>query len=70
MWALDLFRKLKGGADEAGAGCDSVFAELIFTTARGNPINEEYLVKKIRSDHHRSRVHLDDSHPDGLRSQN
>ena len=46
MWVLDLLRKLKGGADEGGAACDSVFAELIFTTARGEPVNEEYLVKK------------------------
>ena len=46
MWVLDLLRKLKGRADEAGAACDSVFADLIFTTARGEPINEEYLVKK------------------------
>jgi integrase len=43
---LDLLRKLKGGADEDGAACDSVMADLIFTTARGDPINEEYLVKK------------------------
>ena len=46
MWVPDLLRKLKGGADEAGAACDSVFADLIFTTTRGDPINEEYLVKK------------------------
>jgi integrase len=46
MWVLDLLRKLKGGADEAGAACDSVFADLIFSTTRGEPINEEYLVKK------------------------
>jgi integrase len=46
MWVLDLLRKLKGGLDEARASCDSVFADLIFTTARGEPINEEYLVKK------------------------
>ena len=43
---FDLLRKLKGGADEAELACDSVFAELIFTTTRGEPINEEYLVKK------------------------
>jgi integrase len=46
MWVLDLLCKLKGGAVEAGAPCESVFAELIFTTSRGEPINEEYLVKK------------------------
>jgi len=45
MWVLDLLRKLKGRTDEAAA-CDSVFADLIFTTARGEPINEEYMVKK------------------------
>src|ERR1700733_13348218 len=44
-WVLDLLRKLKAGADERAA-CGSIFAELIFTTARGEPINEEYLVKK------------------------
>jgi integrase len=46
MWVLNLLRKLKGGADEAGAACASEFADLIFTTTRGEPINEEYLVKK------------------------
>jgi integrase len=46
MWVLHLLRKLKGGADEAGAARDPEFAELIFTTTRGEPINEEYLVKK------------------------
>jgi integrase len=46
VWVLDLLQKLKGGADEGGAACDSGFADLIFTTARGEPINEEYLVKK------------------------
>ena len=45
-WVLNLLRKLKGRADEVGTACDSVFADLIFTTARGEPINEEYLVKK------------------------
>jgi hypothetical protein len=43
---LDLLRKLKGRADVGGAACDSVFADLIFTTARSEPINEDYLVKK------------------------
>jgi integrase len=37
---------LKGQADAAGETCDSAFADLIFTTARDEPINEEYLVKK------------------------
>jgi integrase len=45
-WVLGLLRKLKGGVDEAGAACNSVFADLIFTTTRGEPVNEEYLVKK------------------------
>ena len=46
MWVLDLLRKLKGRSEEAGAPRDSVFADLIFTTTRREPINEEYLVKK------------------------
>jgi integrase len=46
MWVLDLLRKRKGVLGETGAACDSVFADLIFTNARGEPINEEYLVKK------------------------
>lgn len=46
MWVLDLLQKLKGGADEAGAARDSEFADLIFSTTRGEPINEDYLVKK------------------------
>ena len=47
MWVLGLLRKLRGGAGEGWGGvCNSVFAELIFTTTRGEPINEEYLVKK------------------------
>ena len=45
VWVLDLLRKLKGGANEARAR-DSVVSDLIFTTARGEPINEEYMVKK------------------------
>jgi integrase len=39
MRVLDLLRKLKSVPDEAGAACDLVFADLIFTTARGEPIN-------------------------------
>jgi integrase len=46
VWVLDLFRKLNRRADEVGPTCDSRFADLIFTAARGEPINEEYLVKK------------------------
>src|SRR5258707_12329853 len=46
MWVLDLLRKLRARADAADTACDSVMAGLIFTTARGAPINEEYLVKK------------------------
>jgi integrase len=46
VWVLDLLRKLKGGADEAGPVRDSAFADLIFTTVHGEPINQEYLVKK------------------------
>lgn len=45
-WVLELLRKLKGQADAGGETCDSPFAGLIFTTPRGGPINEEYLVKK------------------------
>jgi integrase len=45
-WVLGLLRKLKGQADVAGKICDSGFSDLIFTTARGDPIDEEYLVKK------------------------
>ena len=44
-WVLELLKKLRNIADEAAA-CASEFADLIFTTARGEPINEEYLVKK------------------------
>jgi len=45
-WILELLRRLKDEADRTSGACDSVFADLIFTTARGEPINEEYLVKK------------------------
>ena len=45
-WVLELLRKLKDKAHAAGETCDSAFADLIFTTARDEPINEEYLVKK------------------------
>lgn len=45
-WVLELLRKLKGEDDAGGKTCDSAFAGLIFTTPSGEPINEEYLVKK------------------------
>lgn len=45
-WVLELLRELNDKADAAGETRDSAFADLIFTTARGEPINEEYLVKK------------------------
>ena len=44
-WVIELLRKLKGNKEESEE-CDSAFADLIFTTTRGEPINEEYLVKK------------------------
>jgi len=44
-WVLDLLRQLRNSTRSAAAS-DSVFVDLIFTTARGEPINEEYLVKK------------------------
>ncbi len=34
MWVIDLLRKLKGGADEAGAACDSVFAAVANRSTR------------------------------------
>lgn len=45
-WVMDLLRKMKGKADKSRPASDSVFADLIFTTVRGEPIDEEYLVKK------------------------
>jgi integrase len=45
-WVIELLRKLKSQADTARETCESAFADLIFTTARDEPINEEYLVKK------------------------
>jgi integrase len=45
-WILELLRKLKGEADAGGETFDSAFSDLIFTTARCDPINEEYLVKR------------------------
>jgi len=44
-WVVELLRKLRSATDEAVV-CGSGFADLIFTTAHGEPINEEYLVKK------------------------
>jgi integrase len=44
-WVFDLLKKLREGT-RSSAVSDSAFADLIFTTARGEPINEEYLVKK------------------------
>jgi integrase len=45
-WVLELLRQLKGKDDGTGEACDTAFADLIFATAHGEPINEEYLVKK------------------------
>lgn len=45
-WVLELLRTLKNKTEDAGLMRDAAFAELIFTTPRGEPINEEYLVKK------------------------
>lgn len=45
-WVLELLRRLKGKDEEIGGHCDAAFADLIVATARGEPINEEYLVKK------------------------
>ena len=44
-WVFDLLRQLRDGGCSAAAS-DPVFVDLIFTTTRGEPINEEYLVKK------------------------
>jgi len=45
---LDLLRKLRRETQAATAEreCDYAFSELIFTTAFGEPINEDYLAKK------------------------
>lgn len=45
-WVLELLRRMKDKTEVAGETCDTTFADLIFTTARGEPIREEYLVKK------------------------
>jgi len=44
-WVVELLRKLRRSRNEA-VSCAPGFADLIFTTAHGEPINEEYLVKK------------------------
>ena len=43
-WLLSLLRKVR--EESAEQTRDDVFSDLIFTTARGGPINEDYLVKK------------------------
>lgn len=45
-WVLELLRKMKDKTEPAGETWDAAFGDLIFTTAHGEPINEEYLVKK------------------------
>lgn len=45
-WVLELLRGMKDKTEEAGETCDTAVANPIFTTAHGEPINEEYLVKK------------------------
>lgn len=45
-WVIELLRRLKGSTEESVSAGDSMFADLVFATARGEPINEEYLVKK------------------------
>lgn len=45
-WVLELLRGMKDKTKEGGKTSDPAVADLIFTTAHGEPINEEYLVKK------------------------
>jgi integrase len=45
-WVLELLREMKDKTEEGGKTSDTAVANLIFTTAHGEPINEEYLVKK------------------------
>lgn len=45
-WVLELLRGMKDKTEESGKTCDTAVANLIFTTTHGEPINEEYLVKK------------------------
>lgn len=45
-WVLKLLGKLKDKDEATGETCDAAFADLIFAKAHGEPINEEYLVKK------------------------
>ena len=45
-WVLKLLRRMKDKTEGAGERCDTAIADLIFTTAHGEPISEEYLVKR------------------------
>lgn len=45
-WVLELLRRMKDKTQAAGETCATAFADLIFTTAHGDPISEEYLVKR------------------------
>jgi integrase len=45
-WVLERLRKLKDKNDGIGDTCVAAFDDLIFITSHGEPINEEYLVKK------------------------
>ena len=45
-WVVELLRRMKDKTQAAGETCDTAFADLIFTTAHGDPISEEYLVKR------------------------
>jgi len=45
-WVLELLRRMKDKTHAPGEACDTAFADLIFNTAHGDPVNEEYLVKK------------------------
>ena len=45
-WVLELLRRMKDKTQARGETFDSPFADLIFTTAHGDPISEEYFVKR------------------------
>lgn len=45
-WVLELLRRMKDETQAPGETCDTAFADLIFTTVHGDPISEEYLVKR------------------------
>lgn len=45
-WVLELLIRMKDKNEVTRETCDTAFADLIFTTARGEPISEEYLVKR------------------------